>query len=49
MLLPIADYEALLETMDLLSSPAALAQLRKARAGKLKYKPLNLADEDLGL
>ncbi|MEI6395513.1 MAG: type II toxin-antitoxin system Phd/YefM family antitoxin [Verrucomicrobiota bacterium] len=48
-LLPIADYECLLETMDLLSNPRAMKVLRAAKAGKLSYKNLNLADEDFGL
>lgn len=48
-LLPIEDYEALIETMDLLADPKAMRTLRAAKAGKLKYRTLNLDDEDLGL
>lgn len=48
-LLPIADYEALIETMDLLANPKAMETLRAAKAGRLKYKALNLRDENLGL
>jgi PHD/YefM family antitoxin component YafN of YafNO toxin-antitoxin module len=48
-LLPIEDYEALIETMDLLANPAAMRTLRAAKAGKLKYRRLNLDDEDFGL
>src|SRR5439155_21055627 len=48
-LLPIEDYEALIETMDLLSNPKAMKTLRAAKAGKLSYKALNLIDEDFGL
>ena len=48
-LLSVADYEALRETMDLLSNPAAMKTLRAARAGKLSYKPLDLDHEDFGL
>ena len=48
-LLPIADYEALIETMDLLSDPKAMKTLRAAKAGKLKYKELDLEDENFGL
>ena len=48
-LLPIEDYEALMETMDLLSNPKAMRLLRAARAGKLPYKDLNLEDENFGL
>ena len=48
-LLPIEDYEALIETMDLLANPTAMQTLRAAKAGKLKYRRLNLNDEDFGL
>jgi prevent-host-death family protein len=48
-LLPIADYEALIETMDLLANPKAMACLRAAKAGKLTYKALDLNDENFGL
>lgn len=48
-LLPIDDYEALMETMDLLSDPSAMKILRAAKAGKLRYKKLNLQNEDFGL
>ena len=48
-LLPIADYEAMIETMDLLSDPKAMKTLRAAKAGKLKYKELHLDDENFGL
>mgnify|MGYP001598376514 CR=1 FL=1 len=43
------DYDALLETMELLSNPTAMKTLRAAKAGKLAYKELNLADENFGL
>jgi len=48
-LLSIDDYEALMETMDVLSNPKAMKVLRNARAGKLKYKALNLSDENFGI
>jgi PHD/YefM family antitoxin component YafN of YafNO toxin-antitoxin module len=48
-LLPIADYEAMIETMDLLSDSKAMKTLRAAKAGKLKYKALDLDDENFGL
>ena len=48
-LLPIDDYEAMMETMDLLSDPTAMKVLRAAKAGKLKYRKLDLNDEDFGL
>ena len=48
-LLPIEDYEGLIETMDLLADPNAMRTLRAAKAGKLKYRRLSLDDENLGL
>jgi PHD/YefM family antitoxin component YafN of YafNO toxin-antitoxin module len=48
-LLPIDDYEAMMETMDLLSNPGAMKALRAAKAGKLTYRELDLDDEDFGL
>ena len=48
-LLPMEDYEALIETMDLLATPKAMRTLRAAKAGKLKYRRLDLDDENLGL
>ena len=47
--MPLEDYDALLETMELLSNPAAMKTLRAAKSGKLAYKELNLADENFGL
>jgi PHD/YefM family antitoxin component YafN of YafNO toxin-antitoxin module len=49
MLLPIGDYEAMMETMDLLSNSKAMKTLRVARAGKLTYRKLNLHNEHFGL
>jgi prevent-host-death family protein len=48
-LLSIDDYEAIMESMDILSNPKAMRVLRAASAGKLKYKRLNLTDENFGL
>jgi len=48
-LLPIEDYEALIETMDLLANPKAMRVLRTAKARKLKYQRLDLDDENFGL
>ena len=48
-LLPIEDYEALIETLDLLANPTAMQTLRAAKAGKLKYRRLNLDNADFGL
>jgi prevent-host-death family protein len=47
-LLPIADYEALIETMDLLGNPRAMKALRAAQAGKATYHELDLDDENFG-
>ena len=48
-LLPVEDYEAMMETMDFLSNPKAMKTLRAAKAGKLSYKKLDLDDENFGL
>jgi len=48
-LIPIADYEALIETLDLLANPKAMRAIQAARAGRLSYKDLNLTDENFGL
>ena len=48
-LLPIEDYEALIETMDLLANPTAMQTLRAAKAGKLKYRRVKLDHDDFGL
>jgi hypothetical protein len=47
--MPLADYDALLETMELLSNPRAMRTLRAAQAGKLAYQELDLGDENFGL
>jgi PHD/YefM family antitoxin component YafN of YafNO toxin-antitoxin module len=47
--MPLEDYDALLETMELLSDPTAMKTLRAAKAGRLAYKELDLADENFGL
>jgi PHD/YefM family antitoxin component YafN of YafNO toxin-antitoxin module len=46
---PRERWEAIAETLDLLSNPKAMKALRAAKAGKLKYQALDLDDEDLGL
>ena len=48
-LLPIEDYDALIETMDLLANPKAMRTLRAAKSGKLRYRNLNLTDDGFGL
>lgn len=47
--LPLEDFEALLETMDLLADPAAMKALKAARDGKTRYRDLNLTDANFGL
>ena len=47
--MPLEDYDAMLETMEILSNPAAMKTLRAAKAGRLAYKELDLADETFGL
>ena len=47
--LPLAEFDALLETMELLSNPSAMKVLRAAKAGQLAYRELNLNDENFGL
>ena len=47
--MPLGDYDALLETMEILSNPKAMATLRGAKAGRLAYKELDMADESFGL
>jgi prevent-host-death family protein len=48
-LLSIEDYEAMQETMDLLSNHQAMRVLRAAKTGKLKYRKLDLSDDNFGL
>jgi len=47
--LPVGDFEALLETMDVLADPAAMKAIRDARADKTSYRTLDLNDENFGL
>ena len=47
--MPLEDYDALLETMELLSNPKAMQTLRAARQGRLAYKELDLTNECFGL
>lgn len=47
--MPVDDFEALMETLDALADPAAMKAVQSARAGKTKYRPLDLADENFGL
>ena len=47
--LPVEDFEALLETMDVLENPTAMKAVRSANAGTTKYRVLDLSDENFGL
>jgi PHD/YefM family antitoxin component YafN of YafNO toxin-antitoxin module len=47
--LPIADYEAMIETLDVLNDPEARKAIRRARDGKVTYQTLDLDDENFGL
>ena len=47
--MPVADYEALIETMDVLANPDALREIRRAQTGSAHYRSLDLDDENLGL
>jgi len=47
--LPVDDFEALIETMDVLADPQAMKVMRDARSGKASYHPLDLDDENFGL
>jgi hypothetical protein len=47
--LPVEDFEALLETMDVLENPAAMKAVRSAKAGTTKYRALDLTNENFGL
>jgi PHD/YefM family antitoxin component YafN of YafNO toxin-antitoxin module len=46
---PFEYYDALLETLELLSNPTAMRALRAAKEGKLEYQELDLGDENFGL
>jgi prevent-host-death family protein len=47
--LPIEDFEALLETLDILEDPAAMKAIRGAKSKTSKYRTLDLSDENFGL
>ena len=47
-LVPRARLEALAETLEILSNPAAMKAVRKHQAGKLSFHPLSALDEDEG-
>jgi PHD/YefM family antitoxin component YafN of YafNO toxin-antitoxin module len=47
--MPMNDFEALMETLDVLADPLAMMAIESARKGKTTYVPLNLDDENFGL
>ncbi|MEX1118731.1 MAG: type II toxin-antitoxin system Phd/YefM family antitoxin [Terrimicrobiaceae bacterium] len=47
--MPVADYEALMETIDVLADPAAMQEVVRVKAGRGTYQTLNLDDEGFGL
>lgn len=47
--MPVGDFEALMETLDVLGNPAAMKALGLAREGKTNYQTLDLDDPDFGL
>lgn len=47
--IPRARFEGLLETMEILANPEAMQAINLDKAGKLKYKVLDLDDENFGL
>ena len=47
--MPIGDFEALMETLDVLGDPAAVKAIQSARNGESFYRPLDLGDENFGL
>ena len=47
--MPVEDFEALMETLDVLADPAAMKAILAARKGTTKYRKLNLDDENFGI
>jgi prevent-host-death family protein len=47
--MPVEDFEALMETLDVLADPAALKAIQSARNGESDYSQLDLEDENFGL
>lgn len=47
--LPIEEFDALMETLDVLSDPKAMREIQRAEAGTGGYQELNLDDENFGL
>lgn len=47
--MPVMDYTALMETLDLLANPMARNSLLHLTNRRTTYRTLNLADENFGL
>lgn len=47
--LPIEEFEAMLETMDVLADPSAMREIARAKQGQGVYRELALDDENFGL
>jgi hypothetical protein len=47
--LRIEDFEALMETLDVLADPAAIKVVQGARPGKTKFRTLGLTNDNFGL
>lgn len=46
---PVDDFEALMETLDVMGDPVAMEALGLARSDKGTYRKLDLDDPDFGL
>lgn len=47
--LPVEEFDALMETLDVLSDPKAMKAIQRAEAGQGSYKALDLDDENFGI
>jgi prevent-host-death family protein len=47
--MPVEDFEALMETLDVLADPVAMRAIQSARNGESTYRQLDLDDENFGL
>ena len=46
--MPVEDFEALMETLDVLADPAAMMAVQSARKDKTHYRALDLDDANCG-
>ena len=47
-LVPKDRMEAMAETLDIMTNPKAMKAIRDYKAGKLRFQPLSVLDEDEG-